>query len=194
MLSDGVFAIAITLAALEIRLPEHAASFSELLRRMIEPLLVYAISFGIIALFWLRNRDLFARVQRVDLPLTMLNLALLCTVSLIPVGVRGNAEFDSEAGFRLYALTMFLAGSVNAALWGYAALRSGIMRPAVPRSYRVNRVGGAVLLATVFGLLPFIPLAISIRAILVLTLVFTVARRFVGLRLDRADSVQPIEG
>lgn len=194
MLCDGVFAIAITLAAIEIRLPEHHADFEALLGGMIGPLFAYAVSFVIIALFWMRSRDLFARVVQVDRVLTVLTLGQLCAVSLVPIGVRGIAELDSEAGFRLYCLAMFLAGLVSAALWIYAALRPGIMHAAVPRSYRFKRIASATLLAIIAGLLPFIQLAVSVRVILVAMAMFAIFRRIVGARMDKADALHSARG
>ena len=91
MLSDGIFAIATTLAALEIKLPHGIRDPVEALIAIRRPLAAYAISFAVIAVFWLSSRDLFARVGRVTRTLTTLTLAMLFTVSLIPLGVAGIA-------------------------------------------------------------------------------------------------------
>jgi len=141
MISDGIFAIAITLAALEIKLPEEIhGGLAEIARAMIRPISAYLISFFLIALFWLHHRDLFARVRRVDAVLTGLTLLLLCLISLIPAMIHGIYVADENlAGFRLYVIAMMACGATGVAMWVYAALRPGIMQPEVPRPYRIAR-------------------------------------------------------
>ena len=63
MLCDGVFAIATTLAAVEVHLPDHAASLGDIWAQAGDRILTYVISFFVIATFWLHNRDLFARAS-----------------------------------------------------------------------------------------------------------------------------------
>src|SRR6185295_5337975 len=89
MLSDGIFAIAITLAALEIQVPHGHASLAALARAMARPIIAYLLSFVIIGIFWVSHRNLFARVRRVDTPLTVLNLILLGLVALLPAVIHG---------------------------------------------------------------------------------------------------------
>jgi uncharacterized membrane protein len=142
MLSDGVFAIAITLAALEIQAPAPAhASMAQMLHALARPIVAYLLSFFIIAIFWIGHRNLFARLRRVDGPLTMLTLIMLCLVALLPAVVHGvYSPGDDEAPFRLYAGMMIACGLANAAMWLYATLRRGLMAPEVSRAYRVTRV------------------------------------------------------
>ena len=87
MLSDGVFAIATTLAALEIRLPEHPPSLGMLLHESGQSLVAYLLSFLVTAVFWIANRELFARVDRTDNVLTALSLGLLCGIAILPAAV-----------------------------------------------------------------------------------------------------------
>src|SRR3954469_23284124 len=128
MLSDGIFAIAITLAALEIQPPPEHASTAAMARAMARPIIAYLFSFVVIGIFWIQHRDLFARVRRADGPLTLLTLALLCLVALLPAVVHGlYLPGDDEATFRLYALVMGACGLTTGAMWLYAALRPGMM-------------------------------------------------------------------
>src|SRR5947199_3577553 len=72
MLSDGVFAIATTLAALDVRIPAHAAGLGALLTASERSLAAYGLSFAVAGIFWISNRNLFARLRRVDAPLTVM--------------------------------------------------------------------------------------------------------------------------
>jgi uncharacterized membrane protein len=141
MLSDGIFAIAITLAALEIQPPPEHASVAIMVHAMARPIIAYIFSFAVIGVFWIQHRDLFARVRRADGWLTALTLTLLCLVALLPAVVHGiYSPGDDEAPFRLYALVMVACGLTNAAMWTYASMRTGLMAPEVTSTYRWSRV------------------------------------------------------
>jgi uncharacterized membrane protein len=151
MLSDGIFAIAITLAALEIQAPPQHASFAGMAQAMLRPILAYALSFFVIGIFWIQHRNLFARVRQADRWLTLLTLILLCLVAMLPAVVRGvYAQGDDEAPFRLYALMMIACGLTNAAMWLYASLRAGLMAAEVSKTDRWSRVGGTLFLPLIF--------------------------------------------
>jgi uncharacterized membrane protein len=151
MLSDGIFAIATTLAALDVRLPGHAGSLWEVLVAGRRTLIAYLLSFLVAGIFWISNRDLFARLRKVDLPLTGLTLAMLCLIALIPAAIRSvYLDGGSDAALRVYALTMFVAGILNSAMWVYAAFRPGLMLPAVTRPYRWARIVIAGFLPVLF--------------------------------------------
>lgn len=180
MLSDGIFAIATTLAALEIRLPEHASSVGDMLAAGGRMMIAYVVSFMIIAVFWISNRDLFARVARVDRWLTALTLAMLCLVAVIPacahvVYLKGN----SDTAFSFYALTMALCGALNVAMWAYASYTPGIMRDEVPRAYRRQRVVASLIMPTLFGILFALPAAQAVNALVPLAIGAGVIRRVI---------------
>jgi uncharacterized membrane protein len=141
MLSDGIFAIATTLAALNVRIPAHSASFAALLAASSRSLVAYALSFAIAGVFWGSNRNLFARLRRVDGPLTILTLALLCLIALIPATISTlYLQGGGEAGFHLYGWTMFACGIVNLCMWAYAASRADLMIEGVSKRDRWIRV------------------------------------------------------
>jgi uncharacterized membrane protein len=183
MISDGIFAIAITLAALEIKLPEEMhGEVADIAKAMLRPIASYLISFLLIALFWLHHRDLFARVRRVDAVLTGLTMLLLCLISLIPVMVHGiylGAE-DNLAGFRLYILAMLACGVTSLAMWLYVIAAPGILRPEVPRAYRIVRTLMAAVLPAVMVPALFIEHAEQLIWVMVpLAIVAGVVRRFI---------------
>jgi len=139
MLSDGVFAIAITLLALELRPPEgwdhHLASLGSLMWRHV---LAFLLSFAVIAGFWIAHRKMFGRFRSADMGLTVLNLVMLCLITLVPVA--NNMAFEggpSGGGFTLYWAIFSLLGFANAAIWVYAAfLKPGLFRVPPPPAVR----------------------------------------------------------
>lgn len=167
MLSDGIFAIATTLAALDVRLPGHAGSLFEAIVAGRRALVAYLLSFLVAGIFWISNRDLFARLRKVDMPLTVLTLAMLCMIALIPAAVRSvYVDGGSDAALRVYALTMFVCGLLNGAMWIYASLRAGLMLPAVTRAYRWIRIGVSLAFPLLF--LPILILPVEQAASIML--------------------------
>ena len=158
MLSDGIFAIATTLAALDVRLPAHSAGLLQSLVAGRRGLVAYVLSFIVAGIFWISNRDLFARLRKVDLPLTVLTLAMLCLIALIPAAVRSvYVEGGGDTALRVYGFAMFCCGVINTAMWGYASFRPGLMVPAVTRPYRWARIAISAALPLLF--LPFFVLS-----------------------------------
>jgi uncharacterized membrane protein len=192
MLSDGIFAIATTLAALEIRVPLSIADPAAALSAFWVPLVTYAVSFSVIAIFWLSSRDLFARLARVTPPVTILTLIMLCLIALIPIGTRAMVGKEAtDLPFHLYTAIMFASGLVNAALWTYASFAPGVMHAEVPARYRWTRTLGSLAMPGMFAPLMFIPTRQFMPAALTAAVVIAVLRRGVLPRvLDRVLPAQ----
>ncbi|HKX64034.1 MAG TPA: TMEM175 family protein [Rhizomicrobium sp.] len=130
ILSDGVFAIAITLAAFEIKAPANWRDLAELWAQLRLPVFAYLLSFGMVASYWNSQRTLFARLVRVDTPLTLLALLQLLFIALIPVATGLFYDHSKQIGSpTIYLATLAACGYVTAALWFYAALRPAMMHP-----------------------------------------------------------------
>jgi TMEM175 potassium channel family protein len=86
--SDGVFAIAITLLILEIRLPHETYSSAQALTGSLGSLwpsfLAYVASFATILVTWINHHGLFHMIHRVNRPLLFANGFLLLVVTFIP--------------------------------------------------------------------------------------------------------------
>ena len=126
--SDGVFAIAITLLVLEIKVPP-ADSGRSLARGLLELWPSYAgfaVSFITIGIIWVNHHAVFATVHSVDRPLLFKNLLLLLTVSFIPFPTAVMAEYlRAESGQNLavafYAGSFFVMGIAFRQIWPHAA-------------------------------------------------------------------------
>lgn len=139
MLSDGVFAIAITLLALELRPPEDwDHTLRSLALGMWRQGLAFLLSFVVIAGFWIAHRKMFGRFRSADMGLTLLNLVMLCVITLVPVV--NNLAFEggpTGGGFTLYWAIFSLLGFANAAIWVYAAfLKPALFRTPPPKETR----------------------------------------------------------
>ena len=115
--SDGVFAIALTLLVLNISVPQLSGGGEARLWQALAAgggeVLSYALSFAVIALLWTRHHVFFRGVRRVDGRLLGLNLAYLGLVAFVPFPTRLLGLYgDRPEPVVVYAVTISLIGVV----------------------------------------------------------------------------------
>ncbi|HMB25628.1 MAG: TMEM175 family protein [Chloroflexota bacterium] len=133
--SDAVFAIAITLLALEIRLPSLNEELSDgqlaqALLALWPKYLSYAISFWVIGSFWMTHHRKFRFIVRSNTGLMLLNLLLLMAVAFIPFPTSVISEYGNRTATIFYALAMTVVGLLSAAVWAYASHNNRLIEPA----------------------------------------------------------------
>jgi uncharacterized membrane protein len=126
-LSDGVFAIAITLLVLEVREGE-GDDLAERLLSAWPHYAAYALSFLVIGLMWLNHHRLLTRVTHLGTPALLANLLLLATVAFVPFPTGILAEHTFEGGPSATAATAFYAGSCLLVSASFFALTEAIRR------------------------------------------------------------------
>ena len=137
-LSDGLFAIAMTVLVIDLRVPDLpigatsdqiAASLGQLLPR----LFAYALSFAIISFYWLAHWRRFKLIERADERLAYLNLLLLGFIALIPFPTALIGEHgDTPIAVGVYVATLSAAGIAGFLSWVYA-MRAGLLKPDAPQ-------------------------------------------------------------
>ena len=124
--SDAVFAIAITLLALDIHLPVDAANLSNVQLRLnlvkIWPkYLSFIISFLVIGNFWISHHRRFSLITSYDNRLLALNLLVLMSIAFIPFSTSILSENGNRTATIFYALSIATTGLLTALLWWYAS-------------------------------------------------------------------------
>ncbi len=109
-LSDGVFAVALTLLVLDIHAPASASIHSEqslwLAIVSLGPhLLVYAMTFMTLGIFWVGQQTQLNHLARTGRSLTWIHLAFLFAVSMMPFSTTLLASFTT---YRIALLTYWL--------------------------------------------------------------------------------------
>jgi len=138
MLSDGVFAIAITLLTLELRPPEHwSGGWSELLTDRWRPILGFVLSFVIVGAFWLAHREIFARLRRIDVPATFLALIILLLVTLAPAVASLLAEYGPNKAMPAYLGLIFAISTAQGLLWAWATYGGYLIDESITRHGRL---------------------------------------------------------
>ncbi len=174
-LSDGVFAIAITLLILEIAVPATTSDLPKALLALWPQYLAYVLSFVVIARFWVTHHLAFRLIARYDGVLVWLNLVLLMFVAFLPFPTAVLGEHNgSPSAAVLYGAAVVLAGAASTAYWWYASGRGGLLRPDVGaarvRAIRARGLSGPVFFALTLPIAAFVPYAAEILWFLVFPL------------------------
>lgn len=128
MLSDGVFAIAITLMAFNLRGPPISTGDADLWAMLAPQLMGYSMSFIVVAVYWLAHRRFIAMITRVDAPITVLNLIVLALVALLPAATQLLQERGPTTPVMVIYWALVVAiGLAIAALWAYAAFVANLV-------------------------------------------------------------------
>lgn len=187
--SDGVFAIAITLLGLEMKVPsEIAAGKSGLGRALLDQWPVYTsflTSFFIILVIWRAHHELFKLIIGVNRALFFANGLLLCAVTVIPFTTELVAEYidttNSNVAAMVYTLVSFPVG------FGFVALLRVLVHCPVVRKQgvevkRLRAWNRRMWITSVFFvsgfLLSFISPHISLCIILAAALYWSLAKTY----------------
>jgi uncharacterized membrane protein len=136
-LSDGIFAVAMTLLVLDIHGPvaERVHSEQDLwlgLCAMMPQLVTWLMSFMTLGIFWAGQQAQLNQLARCDRHLSWIHLAFLCAVSVVPFSTRLLAEFISlRTALLVYWANILVLGAVLYISWKYAAA-AGLVKPDAP--------------------------------------------------------------
>jgi len=191
--SDGVFAVAITLLVLNIRIPgidlppsqlPNDAGFWQALLNEWPMLAAYGTSFATIGVMWINHHRLYVHIKRTNTGLMLLNLLLLLVIVFIPVPTALVAEYlvrpDRNAAAIFYSGTNVILAVCYNLLWRYASYHNRLLSKtadtravaAISRQY----LFGPLLYLIAFGL-AWINAPASIILLFILALYFAVPGR-----------------
>jgi len=156
--ADAVFAIAATLLVLDLKVPPgtRPSQLTKVLGDMEGEFFAYALSFAVIAAFWLAHHRMFSHVQRVDSTFLILNLVLLGFVALIPFPTDLMGTYANErTAVILYAGTVGVASIASTGVFVYASAGHRLFDPATSDTYiRHAWLRGASMAAVFLGSIP----------------------------------------
>lgn len=124
--SDGVFAIAITLLVLEIKVPPLGTALGAELLQLWPSYLAYIVSFLVIGAIWINHHAMFQHIVRVDRILLLLNVLYLMLIAFLPFPTAVLAEAfhrgtDEPVAAAFYGGILTVIGLFVNAMWWYAA-------------------------------------------------------------------------
>ncbi|ESY84444.1 hypothetical protein X739_19895 [Mesorhizobium sp. LNHC220B00] len=179
-ITDGVFAIALTLIVIEIRVPAHEVVHSEhdllaAIAALAPRFLTYALSFLTLTIFWFGQQAQHGLVAKSDRRLATLNLCFLAFIALLPFSTDLLADFlEFRTAVLVYWLNLLMLGITLFVSWWYAE-RSGLVAedvdPETKRTVYLRIVKAQILWAVGAALCLINPVA-SVGFILVVQLIY----------------------
>lgn len=128
MLTDGIFAIVMTLLVLEIAVPQltHSeAAAGELPKQLLElwpVVLSYAMSFIILGFFWIYHHDQLHYIKRVNRIFVWITILYLMFIALFPFSTALLGEYrDQQIAVVVYGINIAIAAFWAYVQWWYAA-------------------------------------------------------------------------
>lgn len=138
-LTDGVFAIIITILVLELKVPElgPGVKLVDALEQVRPTFVAFVISFSLVGMYWVWHRGVFANVRYVDLNLLWLNLLFLLPVSMVPFAASVLGEYTSDpAALHLYGFVLIVATLVRIWIDLYLGGHPGLLWASAGRQRR----------------------------------------------------------
>jgi uncharacterized membrane protein len=186
MFTDGIFAIAITLLALEIRVPdlENTADLGQAIINLLPSIFVFALCFAIVAIFWLAHNTMFRHIERSDSRFMGLCLVYLMLIAFLPVPAGTLGRYGSQSpAVMFFAVTMLLVAVVELVIWKYASFNKQLMNPHVSDAQIKSTTWRTTYVIIVFGVSILIALVSPLVAMLSwMLLLFT--RSLINRRFD----------
>jgi uncharacterized membrane protein len=140
-LSDGIFAVAMTLLVLDLHVPIREAVHSEQQLRaallVLTPQFVsYLMSCLTLGIFWAGQQTQLNYMARGNRDFTWIHIGFLFAISIMPFSTRLLAEFiEYRTALLLYWLNIFILGAILYASWRYAT-RAELLQEDIPIEIR----------------------------------------------------------
>ncbi|HEY0493024.1 MAG TPA: TMEM175 family protein, partial [Candidatus Dormibacteraeota bacterium] len=206
--SDGVFAFAITLLVLGIRIPrpgdlDASAGLQRLLVEQWPSYVAFALTFIVVGTVWANHRLAFSHFVRTDHVLVSLNLLELMSVAFLPLptGVLGTwvaSERNRLTAVVFYGATLVVLGIFHNLLWWYGAYRGRLTSPDLTehgrRALALTWMAGPVFYGVSVGL-AWVDPRLSLAGFVVLGIIYLLPTpRILALAQRRRNSRQGRHG
>ncbi len=184
-LSDGVFAVAMTLLVLDLHAPAAEAIHSEgelanKLLPLLPRLLAYLMSFLTLGIFWVGQQTQLNHIERADRNLAWVHLGFLFAVTLLPFATSLLAEFiEYRTALLLYWANVLALGLALTGSWLYAR-RHGLVKADAPPELDRLMLGRIMVAQSLYALgaaLCLFSTYLSIGFILLVQLHYAIAPR-----------------
>jgi uncharacterized membrane protein len=144
-LFDGIFAIAMTILVLELKVPELADRYSvtemsRFLAHNAPTFISYLLSFSLLGMFWYQHNKLYRHIERVSRGMLALQLLQLATAAFFPFSAALIGRYPmNPLSLIIYSGCVMVYQWTSATYW-LVAKRSGGIRPDLdPSEYRAQR-------------------------------------------------------
>ena len=184
-LSDGIFAVAMTLLVLDLHVPASELTHSQgelwhTLAEAVPQLVSYIVSFITLGIFWNGQQAQLNSFERSDRHLSWMHLAFLFAVTLMPFSTRLLAGYITYRSVLIaYWANILFLGVMLFAAWRYA-VKAGLLREGITAEKKCameRRIVVAQILYAIGAALSFFNNYVSISFIVLVQLNFALAPR-----------------
>jgi len=144
-LTDGIFAIAMTLLVLSLEVPSLPANPTQILinnyifNTLLPQIGVYIISFAILGGFWL-NHYVFYGIKHVDNSLQWINILWLMSIAIVPFSTSIMSNYGQyQFAQIIFALNMLAIGVLYYFLFYYALTHEMLYEQVLPYANTIKR-------------------------------------------------------
>ncbi|MEP6790319.1 MAG: TMEM175 family protein [Ramlibacter sp.] len=161
-LSDGIYAIAMTLLVLELKVPDVPRGAGEqalmhALAELLPKILIWVVSFWVMSMFWMAQYRLYRLTSAFDWVMVRLELLQLALISLLPFSTALMGEYGGHVtSAAIYSGHLFALGILTLCRTLYflrhSELHTRELTPEVARVQRLRNWGQAACTGTTFAL------------------------------------------
>lgn len=140
--TDGVMAIIITIMVFDLRLPDFGKQLSPqdlywAIVKLLPKLLSFAMSFLMVAIFWVNHHNFFHNLKHTDRSLLWYNIHMLFWLSLMPLPTAFIGNYpDSWLALMLFGGIMTMASTTFTLMIRYAMYRGQLMKDSISADIR----------------------------------------------------------
>lgn len=144
LFSDAVFAIAITLLIIEIKVPHFEGQFTDadIAHRLVHQIpewIGFFISYWVVGIYWIGHHRMFGYVIRYDNKLTFLNLLFLMTIVIMPFSSALYSQYTQlNTPFIVYCLNVATTGICSMLLWHHISHVDRALSHPIPAAIRTH--------------------------------------------------------
>ena len=184
-LSDGIFAVAMTLLVLDLHIPSASQIHSDgallaALGALAPQWIAYGMSFLTLGIFWAGQQTQLNHIGEGTRDLTWIHLGFLFAIAVLPFSTRLLAEFITyRAALGIYWLNIFAPGAMLYWSWAHAT-HANLIKPGTPGEIRNSICRRVMIAQSLYALgaaLCVINTWVSIAAIVLVQLNYAIAPR-----------------
>jgi uncharacterized membrane protein len=184
-LADGIFAIAMTLLAVTIDLPKKSRELSaeglhKFLFEQSQEIFNYALSFMLLALFWIIHHHQFHYITHTNKRHLWINIFIFMSITLVPFSTSLAGDFPADWMTQTYFnLNMLIMGILFYLNWAYATKNKHLVDASLKESeiaLEKKKLLVTPFVALLAGIISFIRPHISIYVYLLIPLILSLRR------------------
>ena len=157
LFSDAVFAIAITLLIIEVKVPPlpyinpaFSHEFPNAINEMIPEFIGFIISFFVIGNYWRSHHSTFYFIKDYDNKLLQLNNLFLLTIVIMPFTTAFMSRYMLFQPFVIYCVNVITSGLLQIRMWNYVTSNKRNLHTNLPPGIRSYKITTSVIAITCF--------------------------------------------